>query len=174
MYKLYEPLKFWPFNLSTKSHLYRLLYIFQVVIEIPYNLAQAVIYCLLVYSLLEFQWTALKIFWYIFFTFFTLLYFTYYGMMSVALTPNAHIASVTAAAFYSIWNIFAGFVIPRTVSVVFLNTAIIMISPNMYYQYSTLSTEPKETQKRKRKYLRNWNFLKKIIQLSTREFWILE
>ncbi|KAF3328503.1 pleiotropic drug resistance protein 1-like protein [Carex littledalei] len=85
----------------------------KVVIEIPYTLAQAVIYCLLVYSMLEFQWTALKFFWYIFFTFFTLLYFTYYGMMAVAMTPNAHIASVTAAAFYSIWNLFASFVIPR-------------------------------------------------------------
>lgn len=89
-------------------------------IEISYTLSQAVIYCLLVYSMLEFQWTALKFLWYIFFTFFTLLYFTYYGMMAVAMTPNAHIASVIAAAFYSIWNLFASFVIPRTVSAIFL------------------------------------------------------
>ncbi|KAJ3701263.1 hypothetical protein LUZ61_004968 [Rhynchospora tenuis] len=86
----------------------------QVVIEIPYTFVQAVVYCLLVYSMIEFQLTAVKFFWYIFFTFFTLLYFTYYGMMAVAMTPNAHIASVTAAAFYSIWNLFASFVIPRT------------------------------------------------------------
>nr|CAD1842982.1 unnamed protein product [Ananas comosus var. bracteatus] len=85
----------------------------QVAIEIPYTLAQSVLYSVMVYSMIKFDWTAAKFFWYIFFMFFTLLYFTYYGMMAVALTPNAQIASIVSTAFYAIWNIFASFVIPR-------------------------------------------------------------
>jgi hypothetical protein len=48
--------------------------------------------------------------------YFTLLYFTFYGMMAVAVTPNHHVASIVAAAFYAIWNLFSGFVVPRPVS----------------------------------------------------------
>ncbi|KAJ4794728.1 ABC transporter G family member 39 [Rhynchospora pubera] len=85
----------------------------QVVIEIPYTFAQAILYSVLVYSMIGFQWTAVKFIWYIFFTFFTLLCFTYYGIMVSVMTPNAHVGSVTAAATYSLWNIFAGFLITR-------------------------------------------------------------
>ncbi|GAB4842031.1 transcription factor [Ancistrocladus abbreviatus] len=85
----------------------------QVLIEIPYILMQSVVYGLIVYAMIGFQWTAAKFFWYLFFMFFTLLYFTYYGMMSIAITPNQHIASIVAAAFYSLWNLFSGFLIPR-------------------------------------------------------------
>lgn len=65
--------------------------------------------------MIDFDWTLAKFLWYIYFTFCTLLYFTYYGMMSVSLTPNSDIAAVVCSAFVSIWNIFAGFVIPRPV-----------------------------------------------------------
>lgn len=79
-------------------------------------MAQSVLYSVMVYSMIKFDWTAAKFLWYIFFMFFTLLYFTYYGMMAVALTPNAQIGSIVSTAFYAIWNIFASFVIPRPVS----------------------------------------------------------
>lgn len=88
----------------------------QVTIEIPYILVQALIYGVIVYSMIGFEWTAAKFFWYIFFMYFTLLYFTFYGMMAVGLTPNHHIASIVSAAFYAIWNLFSGFLIPRPVS----------------------------------------------------------
>lgn len=51
-----------------------------------------------------------------FFMFFTFMYFTFYGMMAVAMTPNSDIAAIVSTAFYAIWNIFAGFLIPRPVS----------------------------------------------------------
>ncbi|EEF35084.1 ATP-binding cassette transporter, putative [Ricinus communis] len=86
----------------------------QVLVEIPYIFAQAVVYGLLTYSMIGFEWTAAKFFWYIFFMYFTLMYFTYYGMMAVAVTPNHHIASVVSSAFYGIWNLFSGFIVPRT------------------------------------------------------------
>ncbi|BFG42849.1 hypothetical protein CerSpe_291230 [Prunus speciosa] len=86
----------------------------QVTIEIPYVFAQAVIYSVIVYAMIGFEWTLAKFLWYLFFMYFTFLYFTYYGMMGVALTPNQHVAAISASAFYAIWNVFSGFVIPRT------------------------------------------------------------
>ncbi|KAJ8445587.1 hypothetical protein Cgig2_012475 [Carnegiea gigantea] len=85
----------------------------QALIEIPYVFMQAAVYGILVYAMIGFEWTAAKFFWYLFFMFFTLLYFTFYGMMSVAITPNHHVASIVAAAFYGIWNLFSGFIIPK-------------------------------------------------------------
>ncbi|KAK4252850.1 hypothetical protein QN277_010993 [Acacia crassicarpa] len=85
----------------------------QVLIEIPYVFVQSVTYGIIVYAMIGFDWTAEKFFWYLFFMFFTLMYFTYYGMMAVAVTPNHHVAAIVAAAFYGIWNLFSGFVVPR-------------------------------------------------------------
>ncbi|KAL6614942.1 hypothetical protein ACP70R_037212 [Stipagrostis hirtigluma subsp. patula] len=85
----------------------------QVVIELPYTLVQAIIYSLIVYSMIGFEWTAAKFFWYLFFGYFTLLYFTFYGMMAVGMTPSYHIAAIVSSAFYLIWNLFSGFIIPR-------------------------------------------------------------
>ncbi|KAF8393289.1 hypothetical protein HHK36_021530 [Tetracentron sinense] len=86
----------------------------QVVIEIPYILVQSVIYGTIVYSMIGFDWTIAKFFWNLFFMYFTLLYFTFYGMMTVAVTPNHNIAAIISSAFYVIWNLFSGFVVPRT------------------------------------------------------------
>ncbi|KAG2598989.1 hypothetical protein PVAP13_5KG412300 [Panicum virgatum] len=85
----------------------------QVTIELPYTLAQATVYGIIVYSMIGFEWTATKFFWYLFFMYFTFLYFTFYGMMAVGLTPSYHIASIVSSAFYGIWNLFSGFIIPR-------------------------------------------------------------
>ena len=96
--------------------LYVSLSFLQVMIELPYIFVQAVVYGVIVYSMIGFQWTVTKFFWYLFFMYFTLSYYTFYGMMSVAVTPTYQIASIVSAAFYGIWNLFSGFVIPRTVS----------------------------------------------------------
>ncbi|KAK9149768.1 hypothetical protein Scep_008525 [Stephania cephalantha] len=85
----------------------------QVAIEIPHILLQTVLYGVLVYAMIDFDWTVSKFFWYLFYMFFTFLYFTYYGMMAVGLTPNHAVAAIVSAAFYAIWNLFAGFIIPR-------------------------------------------------------------
>lgn len=85
-------------------------------IEVPYILLQTVIYGVIVYAMIGFEWTATKFFWYLFIMFLTLLYYTFYGMMSVAATPNESIASIVSSAFYTIWNLFSGFIVPRTVS----------------------------------------------------------
>ncbi|CAK7353518.1 unnamed protein product [Dovyalis caffra] len=86
----------------------------QVMIEIPYGLVQTLIYGVIVYTMIGFEMTAIKFFWYIFFMYFTLLYMTFYGMMTVAVTPNHNVAAIVSSAFYSIWNLFSGFIVPRT------------------------------------------------------------
>lgn len=79
----------------------------------------SVVYGVIVYAMIGFEWTAAKFFWYLFVMFFTLLHFTFYGMMIVAITPNHHISAIVSILFYGLWNVFSGFVIPRPVSIVF-------------------------------------------------------
>lgn len=85
----------------------------QVIVEIPYVLIQTTYYTLIVYAMVCFEWTAAKFFWFFFVTFFSFLYFTYYGMMTVSITPNHQVAAIFAAAFYALFNLFSGFFIPR-------------------------------------------------------------
>lgn len=88
----------------------------QVVVELPYLLAQAVAYSIIVYSMIGFEWTVAKFFWYLFYTCLTLFQFTFFGMMAVGVTPNHHMAAIVSTAFYSVWNLFSGFMVPVTVS----------------------------------------------------------
>ncbi|XP_071686005.1 pleiotropic drug resistance protein 1-like [Rutidosis leptorrhynchoides] len=85
----------------------------QVLVEIPYIFMQTITYCIIVYTMIGFDWTASKFFWYIYFLFCLLLYMTFYGMMTVAITPNANIAAIVAASFYGFFNLFSGFIVPR-------------------------------------------------------------
>ncbi|KAK0598474.1 hypothetical protein LWI29_034970 [Acer saccharum] len=85
----------------------------QVIVEIPYVFVQTTYYSLIVYAMVSFEWTAAKFWWFFFVSFFSFLYFTYYGMMTVALTPNHQVAAIFAAAFYALFNLFSGFFIPR-------------------------------------------------------------
>nr|KJB54139.1 hypothetical protein B456_009G022400 [Gossypium raimondii] len=101
----------------------------QVAIEFPYVFAQSVIYCSIFYSMASFEWTALKFIWYIFFMYSTLLYFTFYGMMTTAVTPNHNVAAIIAAPFYMLWNLFSGFMIPHKVIKQLLSS--LFISPNL-------------------------------------------
>ncbi|KAK3003971.1 hypothetical protein RJ639_019567 [Escallonia herrerae] len=83
----------------------------QVVIEFPYVYVQSLLYSTVFYFMASFEWSLLKFVWYIYFMFFTLLYFTFFGMMTIALTPNHNIAAIVAAPFYMMWNLFSGFMI---------------------------------------------------------------
>ncbi|KAF8025631.1 hypothetical protein BT93_F2467 [Corymbia citriodora subsp. variegata] len=85
----------------------------QVICEIPYVFVQTTYYTLIVYAMVSFQWTPEKFFWFFFVSFFSFLYFTYYGMMTVSITPNHQVASIFAAAFYALFNLFSGFFIPK-------------------------------------------------------------
>lgn len=61
------------------------------------------------------EWTARKFLLNLFFMFFTILYFIYYGMMVIAVSPSQEVAAILTGTLNTMWNLFAGFVIPRTV-----------------------------------------------------------
>ncbi|KAF8658462.1 hypothetical protein HU200_058914 [Digitaria exilis] len=86
----------------------------QVLIELPYTLVQTCIYGAIVYAMMGFKWTVTKFIWYLFFMYFTLLYSTFCAMMAIGLTQNHNVASIVSAAFHATWNLFSGFLIPRT------------------------------------------------------------
>ncbi|OIW15880.1 hypothetical protein TanjilG_04415 [Lupinus angustifolius] len=85
----------------------------QVIIEIPYCFVQTLVFSFIVYAMVSFEWQVAKVFWFLFVSFFTFLYFTYYGMMTVSITPNHQVASIFGAAFYGLFNLFSGFFVAR-------------------------------------------------------------
>ncbi|XP_074577986.1 ABC transporter G family member 31 [Curcuma longa] len=85
----------------------------QVTIEFPYVLVQTLIYGTIFYCMGSYEWTLIKFMLYIFFMYFTLLYFTFFGMMTIAITPSQTVAPIIAAPFYTLWNLFSGFMIAR-------------------------------------------------------------
>ncbi|XP_010519283.1 PREDICTED: ABC transporter G family member 39-like [Tarenaya hassleriana] len=85
----------------------------QVAVEMIYNLAQAVIYSLILYSMIGYDWKVVKFLWFFYYIVTCFIYFTLYGMMLVALTPNYHIAGICMSFFLVLWNLFSGFIIPR-------------------------------------------------------------
>ncbi|XP_059428884.1 ABC transporter G family member 34-like [Corylus avellana] len=85
----------------------------QVAIETVYVAIQTVVYTLLLYSMIGFEWKAAKFLWFYYYIFMCFVYFTMYGMMVVALTPGHQIAAICMSFFLSFWNLFSGFLIPR-------------------------------------------------------------
>ncbi|KAL8527695.1 hypothetical protein ACS0TY_005512 [Phlomoides rotata] len=84
-----------------------------VVIEIPYLFAQAVAFTAITYPMIGYYWSAYKVLWYLYTMFCTLLYFTYLGMMLVSITPSFPVATILQSAFYTMLNLFSGFLIPH-------------------------------------------------------------
>ncbi|XP_048137644.1 pleiotropic drug resistance protein 3-like [Rhodamnia argentea] len=84
----------------------------QVVIEIPYVFLQTVLFVLITFPAIGFYVSFYKVFWYFYTMFCTLLYFNYFGMMLVSLTPTYQVAVLFASFFYTTFNLFAGFLIP--------------------------------------------------------------
>lgn len=87
----------------------------QVAIECIYVAIQTLIYTLIIYSMIGFLWQADKFFWFYYFIFMSFVYFTLYGMMTVALTPNHQIAAIIMSFFLMFWNMFSGFFIQKSV-----------------------------------------------------------
>ncbi|XP_019101287.1 PREDICTED: ABC transporter G family member 34-like [Camelina sativa] len=85
----------------------------QVAVEIMYNTAQTALYTLILYSMIGYDWTVVKFFWFYYYMLTSFIYFTLYGMMLVALTPNYQIAGICMSFFLSFWNLFSGFLIAR-------------------------------------------------------------
>ncbi|XP_027919830.1 pleiotropic drug resistance protein 3-like isoform X1 [Vigna unguiculata] len=85
----------------------------QVLIEIPYIVIQVVLYVIITYPMLGYDWSAYKVFWSLYSMFCNLLYFNYLGMLLVSLTPNVQLASIVASSSYTMVNLFCGYFVPR-------------------------------------------------------------
>ncbi|XP_042500566.1 pleiotropic drug resistance protein 2-like [Macadamia integrifolia] len=85
----------------------------QVAIETVYISIQTLLYTLLLYSMIGFQWQATKFLCFYYFILMSFIYFTMYGMMVVALTPGHQVAAIVMSFFVNLWNLFSGFLIPR-------------------------------------------------------------
>ncbi|XP_056169183.1 pleiotropic drug resistance protein 2-like [Syzygium oleosum] len=85
----------------------------QVAIETIYVAVQTVVYSLMLYSMIGFEWKLGKVLYFYYFIFMCYTYFSMYGMMVVALTPGHQIAAITMSFFLNFWNLFSGFLIPR-------------------------------------------------------------
>ena len=85
-------------------------------IEIPYILVQAILFVVITYPTIGYQWSVEKVFWYFYTAFCTFLYFVYLGMLIVSVSPNLEIASVLSSAIYTVLNLFSGFLMPGPVS----------------------------------------------------------
>uniref|UniRef100_A0A0A0K3Z7 ATP-binding cassette transporter n=1 Tax=Cucumis sativus TaxID=3659 RepID=A0A0A0K3Z7_CUCSA len=87
----------------------------KVAIETIYISVQALTYCLPLYSMLGFEWKVGKFLLFYYFYLMCFIYFTLYGMMAVALTPNHHIAFIFVFFFFALWNLFTGLFIPQPI-----------------------------------------------------------
>ncbi|CAH1419416.1 unnamed protein product [Lactuca virosa] len=85
----------------------------QGLVEIPYIAAQTILYGITTYFMINFQRTIGKFLLYLAFMFLTFTYFTFYGMLAIGLAPSQQMAAVVSAAFYSLWNLLAGFLVPK-------------------------------------------------------------
>ncbi|KFK23133.1 hypothetical protein AALP_AAs61551U000700 [Arabis alpina] len=85
----------------------------QVLVEIPYSLFQSILYVVILYPMVGYHWSVYKVFWSFYAMFCSLLIYNYFGMLLVVVTPNIHVAFTLRSSFYSIVNLFAGFVIPK-------------------------------------------------------------
>ncbi|XP_074295026.1 ABC transporter G family member 31-like [Silene latifolia] len=85
----------------------------QALVEIPYLAAQTLICIIITYFMIGFERSLRKFVLYIVFMFLTLTYFTFYGMMAIGVTPNPHMAAIVTSAFYSLWNLQSGFLLPK-------------------------------------------------------------
>nr|CAB3483711.1 unnamed protein product [Digitaria exilis] len=85
----------------------------QVSVELPYMLVQVLIFSSIVYPMIGFELTAAKFFWFFLYLVMSFMYYTLYGMMTVALTPNIEIAMGLSFLIFIFWNVFSGFIIAR-------------------------------------------------------------
>ncbi|KAJ7973218.1 Pleiotropic drug resistance ABC transporter [Quillaja saponaria] len=85
----------------------------QVAVEVPYIIIQTVAIVIITYPMIGFYGSAYKVFWYFYTMFCTFLYFNYLGLLLVSVTPNFMVANILTSAFYSLFNLFSGFIIPK-------------------------------------------------------------
>ncbi|XP_048620263.1 ABC transporter G family member 43-like [Brassica napus] len=85
----------------------------QVLVEIPYSLVQSILCMAILYPMVGYHFSVYKVFWSFYAVFCSLLIFNYFGVLLVVITPNIHVAFTLRSGFYSMVNLFAGYVMPK-------------------------------------------------------------
>ncbi|KAK1664183.1 hypothetical protein QYE76_052342 [Lolium multiflorum] len=85
----------------------------QTSVEIIYNVLQGCLYTVVIYAMIGYDWKPAKFFYFLFFIISSFNYFTFFGMMLVALTPSAMLANILISFMMPLWNLFAGFLVVR-------------------------------------------------------------
>ncbi|KAF8643988.1 hypothetical protein HU200_066628 [Digitaria exilis] len=85
----------------------------QACVEVMYNILQGILYTVIIYAMIGYDWKADKFFYFLFFITASFNYFTLFGMMLVACTPSALLANILITFALPLWNLFAGFLIVR-------------------------------------------------------------
>lgn len=85
----------------------------QAVVEFVYSAAQGILYTVLIYSMIGYDWKADKFFYFLFFMIMNFVYYALFGMMLISCTPSQLLANILVAFILSQWNNFAGFIIAR-------------------------------------------------------------
>uniref|UniRef100_A0A0E0JZ33 ABC transporter domain-containing protein n=1 Tax=Oryza punctata TaxID=4537 RepID=A0A0E0JZ33_ORYPU len=85
----------------------------QASMEFIYNIIQGILYTVIIYAMIGYDWKASKFFYFLFFIVSSFNYFTFFGMMLVACTPSALLANILINFALPLWNLFAGFLISR-------------------------------------------------------------
>ncbi|KAK9723827.1 hypothetical protein RND81_05G028100 [Saponaria officinalis] len=86
----------------------------QLAIEMIYLAAGTIVYVILMYSMMGFEWSFTKFFYFYYYIYMCFMYYTVYGMMLVSLTPRPEFSAILMTFFVTLWNLFAGFLLPRT------------------------------------------------------------
>ncbi|KAL4325064.1 hypothetical protein GQ457_11G016130 [Hibiscus cannabinus] len=84
----------------------------QVTVEVPYLFIQALVFEMITYTMIGYYRSAYKVLWYLYAIFCTQLYFTFFGMLFVSLTPEVTIAGALLSVFHPLLSLFSGFLIP--------------------------------------------------------------
>ncbi|PRQ24741.1 putative ABC-2 type transporter [Rosa chinensis] len=85
----------------------------QVAIETIYVAIQTIIYSLLLFTMIGYEFKVEKFLYFYYFIFMCFTYFSMYGMMVVAPTPGHQIAAIVMGFFMSFLNLFSGFLVPK-------------------------------------------------------------
>ncbi|EOA26339.1 hypothetical protein CARUB_v10022507mg [Capsella rubella] len=86
----------------------------QVVTEIPYIFIQSAEFVIIIYPMIGFYASFSKMFWSLYAMFCNLLCFNYLALLLISITPNFMVAAVLQSLFFVTFNLFAGFLIPKT------------------------------------------------------------
>ncbi|KAL4524950.1 hypothetical protein Ndes2526A_g07047 [Nannochloris sp. 'desiccata'] len=112
----------------------------QGLVELPYLLAQSVIYAIPLYYMIDFNHDSEKVALFFVFLFLTLWYFTEMGAACVNVTPDIGISTLLISFLFSFFNLFSGFMIP-TVAIGWYWRWFTYVNPVQWTLYGLLASQ---------------------------------